>query len=615
MVRMALFLVLAAVAACGDDSTDAPLDGGGGDGDADADADADGDADADADGDADECAEPFVDVDGDGACRPIDCDDESAAVHPGRDETCGNALDDDCDGQVDQGCLAGTNSYYVDGASIGGPCSDANPGTLEAPWCTVSRANEALAPGDTVYLRAGQYAGQTIEPARSGDSDEARITYAGYEGEIAILTQSVYCVRLQDRSYVSILDLRFVDCERNLYLSGSSHVNVGHCSFDNPAGPVTWAGSRIYDRSQYNRIYRSTFSRYGMETDSGGAWDDGSCVLDIGNDNEIDESDHNLVVDSTFFHGGHHVLGVYSNDNVVRGNTFHNEEWYACHRDGGLCGNRDVILNSSFPDANVRNVIEDNHIVFSGLPADNDSSSGLSLRTQHNIVRRNTFYYCDSAGVALSNDGGNTNDASDNHIYGNVFFHNGYPLFDEWDPTKSGMMLARWVDDAEHNAMLDVAIKNNVFFENQLYGIYFYYVDRAEQAVSDNWEEEGDPGFVSVSGVADPIDFDVFDFHLQETSPCIDNGGFLTRTTAAGSDATTIAVEDAGYFSDGKGLVEGDLVQLEGQPVALLVTAVDVQANTLTIASPASWEAGIGVSLPYFGAAPDQGVHEHAGAR
>ena len=237
-------------------------------------------------------------------------------------------------------------------------------------------------------------------------------------------TASVYCVRLQETEYVTVRGLRFLDCERNLYVRASHHNNIGDCTFDNPGGPVTWAGSRIYEGSTYNRIHDSVFSRYGMETESGGAYDDTACVLDIGNDNAIDESDHNLVIRNTFFHGGHHVLGVYSNHNVVRGNTFHNENWYACHRTalGGVCGNRNVILNTSFPEANVRNVLEDNVIAFSGVPADQDSSTGLSVRTQSSSA---TSSSTTTGGLALTADGGNGDPAA--AIYANVFFHNRYP--------------------------------------------------------------------------------------------------------------------------------------------------------------------------------------------
>jgi hypothetical protein len=559
-------------------------------------------------------AGPCVDQDGDGHCRGADCDDLNPVVHPGAAEVCGNALDENCDGAVDEGCLAGTTAYFVDTDSVGGPCNDANPGTLTQPWCTIARANSTLAAGDTVYLRVGTYTGETIQPVSSGASDTQRITYSAYPDEVATLEGSVYCVRLQGNSYVTLLGVRLYNCERNIYLQGASHNNVGYCEIDTPAGPTTWAGSRIYDGSSYNRIHDNVFSRYGNEDNYAGGYQDFGCNLDIGNDNDVDASDHNLVLHNTFFHGGHHILGIYANYNVVRGNTFHNEEWYDCNRTsiGGLCGNRNVILNTSQPDNNVRNVIEDNWIVFSGVPPDQDASTGLSIRTQHNIVRRNVLYENDSAGIALSADGGNGNDASHNHVYHNVLYHNGYPLLDDWDPRKSGMMLARWVDSAEYNDMTGVAIKNNIFFDNQLYALYFYYVDEAAQDVAHNWEHEGDPLFAAVTGQPDPADFGAYDFHLQAASPCRDNGGFLTLTTNTGQDSTLLEVEDAGYFTDGHGLVAADMIQLEGQPFAVVVTAIDYATHTLTLGSPLSWDVGTGVALPYLGAAPDQGVYEHA---
>jgi len=33
-----------------------------------------------------------------------DCDDANAEVNPGATELCGNQVDDDCDGDVDEGC-------------------------------------------------------------------------------------------------------------------------------------------------------------------------------------------------------------------------------------------------------------------------------------------------------------------------------------------------------------------------------------------------------------------------------------------------------------------------------------------------------------------------------
>ncbi|MBK8480391.1 MAG: hypothetical protein IPL40_04325 [Proteobacteria bacterium] len=79
-----------------------------------------------------------VDRDGDGfgvgeACpRRQDCDDESFAIHAGATEICGNSLDDDCDGTIDEGC-PGALDGDGDGAGVGRDvigqpdCDDRNP--------------------------------------------------------------------------------------------------------------------------------------------------------------------------------------------------------------------------------------------------------------------------------------------------------------------------------------------------------------------------------------------------------------------------------------------------------------------------------------------------------
>ena len=84
-----------------------------------------------------------------------------------------------------------------------------------------------------------------------------------------------------------------------------------------------------------------------------------------------------------------------------------------------------------------------------------------------------------------------------------------------------------------------------------------------------------------------------------------------TQATNDGQDSTSLQVADAGYFFDGYGIVEADLIQIEGQSVAATIAAVDYATNTITLAEPLSWTAGDGVSLPYHGALPDQGIYEH----
>ncbi len=85
----------------------------------------------------------YRDLDGDGFGNPVvtqqacaapagfvannsDCNDNNAAIFPGATDVCANGLDDDCDGQVDEGCVGNDNDG--DGFTVAqGDCNDNNP--------------------------------------------------------------------------------------------------------------------------------------------------------------------------------------------------------------------------------------------------------------------------------------------------------------------------------------------------------------------------------------------------------------------------------------------------------------------------------------------------------
>lgn len=64
--------------------------------------------------------------------------------------------------------------------------SDANAGTEQAPWKTLSKAAAELSPGDTAVIHEGVYR-EWVNPARSG-SASAPITFQGSAGETVILS-------------------------------------------------------------------------------------------------------------------------------------------------------------------------------------------------------------------------------------------------------------------------------------------------------------------------------------------------------------------------------------------------------------------------------------------
>ncbi|MCC6555820.1 MAG: putative metal-binding motif-containing protein [Polyangiaceae bacterium] len=90
----------------------------------------------------------YVVIDGDGDGHPDgpDCDDSNPAVHPGAVELC-NGADDDCDGQVEEGCGGG-----------GGADGDA---TQDPPAGIDVSAGDAQDPAGCAYGR-----GETSEGAR-----------------------------------------------------------------------------------------------------------------------------------------------------------------------------------------------------------------------------------------------------------------------------------------------------------------------------------------------------------------------------------------------------------------------------------------------------------------
>jgi hypothetical protein len=145
--------------------------------------------DNDCDGAIDEtCQSYFRDADGDGYGNPYftsaiplpgyvsnssDCNDYDPAIHPGATEIC-NFKDDDCDGQVDEGCQVFYRDADADGyglwdnqvramslpagyAAVGGDCSDydaaIHPGAIETCNFKDDNCNGQVDEGCRVFYR------------------------------------------------------------------------------------------------------------------------------------------------------------------------------------------------------------------------------------------------------------------------------------------------------------------------------------------------------------------------------------------------------------------------------------------------------------------------------
>lgn len=497
--------------------------------------------------------------------------------------------------------------YYVDGSASG--ASDSNPGTEASPWKTISKANQALTAGDTVYIKAGSYS-DYIAPVNSG-ADGLPITYANYGTDIVTITGASYGILLNGRSYIAVSGLAFYYLDRFMYLeNGASHNIIVDCNFDQMRNQSEWAGSRIWESSSYNVVRGCRFSKYGACTGTPPSGDDSGVVLEIGNEESLtesggtaDNSDFNLVENNEMYGGGHHILGVMGRYNVIRNNYLHNEAWTNGR------GNRTLYMNGYAADTGWC-LIEGNRFAYAAPPCDDTMVSGTQLTSQHNIIRKNCFYFNDLAGLQFSVSSSYYQDILYNHVYNNTFFHNSQTS--ESDPGNCGVYFAIWSGSlvVKYNVL-----KNNLYYgQPAAHGVY--RASLSDQTIASEYvgEDSGDPLFVNATAtLGDPADDTYPDFDLQSGSPCIDAGGPLAYITSASGSGTSFYVDDAGYFLDGWGIdgVDGDVIRLIGTSLTATVTAVDYDTNLITVGSSLSWTKGQGVALTYVGSAPDAGACEY----
>ncbi len=499
--------------------------------------------------------------------------------------------------------------------------------------CFLGTANQNAQAGDTVYLRGGIYTfsgfSGGINPTNSGTSSGNMITFSAYNGEEVDFVGSSAnwqgCVHLQNgQNYIKVYGIDCINWTLHLQLWDASHNEISHCSFIGfPSVPTSWDASELQSNggsgSNYNWIHDCAFGNYGYFDPN-----DNGAIIDIGWDNGLDPSSYNLIENNTFYHGGHHVVGLHGNHNVFRNNYVHNDAW--SNYNGSLYGNR-VLYMMGTTDAG-RNLVEGNRIAYgSGSPDDDPSGDGLAIFSPNNIIRKNMVYQNAVSGYFSYKYADPRLPPSYNKVYNNVFWYNGHDRSQTWKTVNWQEVYSHggcMQDDA--NCQQNV-FKNNIWYQNlNTLGAAIDLIDYQKQVpswqiIANEWNGGvyGDPKFVNIIGTPDPMDENQFDFHLQSSSPCINNGGFLTNITSLSGSGTQFQVADAGYFFDGWGIgsaitganVVGDTIQLQGQTATATISNVNYTTNTITFTPSLTWTNGQGISLAYEGSAPDIGTYEY----
>jgi hypothetical protein len=530
-------------------------------------------------------------------------------------------------------------TYYV--APTG---DDSGAGSQAQPWRTLKRAVQAANPGDTVLVNSGTYR-EAISFARSGSAG-SKITFKSNGGQPAIIDgqgvsigQYGALVGFNNVGYIRLEGFEVRNSSAyNVWVGGESHhLELVGLDIHNGATSGIWldgpknraamsviSGNHIHDHAQGGiTVWTATGGYYVIDGNEiwGNKGSGNYDAIQVGGGNG---GSHHIVVKNNLVHGNgsanagedpidlgghglnHHYLvegnvmqggaGSFKlkSGALKRGEYTPGVSSYHIARFNQLLGV--AFVNYDFPDPVV---MYNNTFVNCGQcimfwleETGQDTSFGDSTYTGGDAGRmnwKNNLFVQDSAAsdyvLLTAGAGGGT---SIDLTYRSVRFQNNMYKFSsgqkiQWgkltfgpginDSTFASFKAANAPDYPEAASILTTAGLTQIF---------------ANAATGD--------------------------FHLAAGSPAIDRGTPLTKAVNAGNNSTTLVVDRASYFQDGY-CVNGECLNtadsiVVGTGVPVRIIAIDDRTNTITLASPVTWTAGVAVTLPYKGAAPDIGAFE-----
>ena len=515
-------------------------------------------------------------------------------------------------------------TIHVDLQISSSVCANYNPSTrscgggADTAYKTLAGASSAATAGMTVLIHGGAY-NESLIPQNSGAAGQY-ITFKNYGTEQVLLGGETGIV-LSHRRYIWVEGLHVEDrfwLESNNSDAGfaSSFQNrnynvIKKCIFKRTTATGT-TGNIRFVRSHDNQFLENT--------------------VEDGIDNVLlIDSERNLVQGNRVINGKHSLVGVRCGDyNVIRNNYFANPlqkigEVYDCGVDTRAVPNS---FNSTKHNLFESNVFADTAEHYSA-----SGGSGIQYSGQDGIIRKNVFYH-GNIGLGMQSYGDEALYTDHNRVYHNVFYNNdGAGIFlgagvssnhfknnilflntgcvPDCGSTTAGQILYLRSSSGGPSWTSTLFSHNNIFYQQPGQAVIEEAYDTSFSLAAFNAQvapifvnsREEDPQFVNAAG---------FDFHLQNTSPMINAGAFLTTTVEAQTNSTTMRVEDAAYFYDGYGIVgeQGDLIQLQGGTATARVVAVNYSTQTLTLDRPLAWTAGQGIALQFGGSAPDIGAFE-----
>lgn len=361
--------------------------------------------------------------------------------------------------------LAVSQSAYATTYYVAKNGNDNNPGTESKPWLTISRATWAgtLKPGDTVYVKEGQYDGKWAVYINISASEEKPITFEAYPGH------KVTIVGRQGRPW------------------------------------AFWIG----DAGSYIKIHGFEVTR----TKKGGIGIEGhhnivsGCTVHDVPENGIvcaySSSHHNIIEDNICYRCG---LGVGGRSGI--------SIWQA---GGGNIVRRNVCYENKQPDENWADgngIIVDltdatGNEIYNNICYGNDGS-GIAITESSNVKVYNNVLYDNGKGeLSKTNRCGITvwsGTGKGNNIIKNNIMMNNY---------RAELAVQGGAEKLSHNINYNAYYRTSGKVIEWGLGTYYTLQEFKYNTSHGNNSIEQDPRFVDVFNK---------DFHLQGNSPCIDAG-------------------------------------------------------------------------------------------
>lgn len=214
--------------------------------------------------------------------------------------------------------LAADTAYYVD-ATAG---NDSNPGTLAAPWKTISKVNSVtFSPGDTILFKCGESWTTTLLTPSSGTSD-SYITYGAYgTGSKPIIRG----LNVTGKSYVVVQDIEFKNDSNDypVFISGSNHIRILDCNIFADTNNTSWAALDMQMNSNYNEISGCSIEHRNLTRQADAVNMKRNANYNLIKDNYIGKATHY----SLNLEGSNVTYPDYTcNYNIIQGNTIYNPE-------------------------------------------------------------------------------------------------------------------------------------------------------------------------------------------------------------------------------------------------------------------------------------------------